>query len=52
MMTVVEPDESADPAPSGAVIGGDRRSVADGDVLDAFERVLEEDGPTIQRGLD
>ncbi|WP_165944573.1 hypothetical protein [Saccharopolyspora terrae] len=50
-MTVVEPDESGDPAPRGAVIGGDRRSAAD-DVLDAFERVLEEDGPTIHRGLD
>lgn len=39
-MTTVEPEESADPAPSGVVDA------------DAFERVLAEDGPTIHRGLD
>ena len=53
-MTVVEPNDSVEPEPrSGA--GGEGRPAVEphrGGVVDAFERVLEEDGGTIHRGLD
>ncbi|WP_165943809.1 hypothetical protein [Saccharopolyspora karakumensis] len=52
-MTAVTPDESADPEPRSGGTG--HRPDAEhhrSDVPDTFERVLEEDAPTIHRGLD